>query len=144
MDVRRRGLADYPGFKTGPISSTLGGQRREICDLNYDGTAIAKLSSAAAWSPFDNFSIGLQTILYSGRFANTVTLSNCDGVICTQPENPDYDSAIQVTSDPLFAGTGARTSVRMELGADRFGLRDWLHGGHSDDCSNALTRSGTL
>ena len=96
-------LADYPGLQNWPDKLDSGRsapQRYAI--LNYDGTAIAKLSSAAAWTPFENFSVGLQAILYSGRFANTVTLSNCDGVICTQPENPDYDSAIQVTSDPLF------------------------------------------
>ena len=96
-------FADYPGLQNWPDSLESGRaapQRYAI--LNYDGTAIAKLSAAAAWVPFENFSVGFQGVLYSGRFSNTVTLSNCDGVICTQPENPDYDSAIQVTSDPLF------------------------------------------
>ena len=96
-------FADYPGLQNWPDTLESGRaapQRYSI--LNYDGTAIAKLSVAAAWSPVDDLSFGLQAIMYSGRFANTVTLSNCDGVICTQPENPDYDSAIQVTSDPLF------------------------------------------
>ena len=96
-------FADYPALQNWPDqleSGRAAPQRYSI--LNYDGTAIAKLATAAAWSPIKDFSIGMQAILYSGRFANTVTLSNCDGVICTQPENPDYDSAIQVTSDPLF------------------------------------------
>ena len=115
-------FADYPGLQNWPDTLESGRaapQRYSI--LNYEGTAIAKLSTAAAWTPIDNLSIGFQAILYSGRFANTVTLSNCDGVICTQPENPDYDSAIQVTSDPLFL-PGLSLGVQYGWGWGRLGL----------------------
>ena len=114
-------LADYPGLKTGPISSTLGGQRPEVCNPQLRRYGNREAFFGCCVSPFENFSIGLQTILYSGpsQHRNRPTVM----VLFV------HSRRIQITIVRFrsrltrsFAGTGVGTSVRMELGADRFGL----------------------
>src|SRR5690606_11225589 len=48
--------------------------------------------------------------LMSGTFTSRLTMSNCDGVVCTQPENPDYDSALEISAENILV-PGAQVGV---------------------------------
>lgn len=64
--------------------------------LSLHGTALAELVVGAAWRPLPELSIGITPGLLVGKFQSRVVVSACDRAICTQPENPEYDSPVEV------------------------------------------------
>lgn len=69
--------------------------------LSLEGSLLSSLNFGVAWRPFKELSIGLATHLLMGNFNARVALSACDGVICSFPEDPEYDAVAQI-SLPVF------------------------------------------
>ena len=95
--------ADYPLLQNWPDSLPDGSpapQRYAI--QNYNGTTISKFYVGAAYA-FDGWlAVGMTAQALVGNFVATMTASNCSGgPLCVQPENPDFDAAIQMASDFL-------------------------------------------
>jgi long-chain fatty acid transport protein len=89
--------------------------------LSMHGSAIASVAVGAAWMPLPRtLSIGFGVHLLSGSFAARTALSACDNVICTFPEDPDYDGIAQITLAPLFAAI-AVFGVSWNAGPVRIG-----------------------
>ncbi len=59
--------------------------------LTLEGTALAHIALGLSWRPIKQLSIGLGAQLMVGRFQAETYLSSCDGLVCTQPENPAWD-----------------------------------------------------
>lgn len=94
--------ADYPLLQNWPLEKDRGepaGQRYAIGD--YSGTKIFKTSLAAAYHLGEYVTVGAALQMFLGNFTTQVTVSTCDGFICTQPENPAYDALVQVNADNL-------------------------------------------
>ncbi len=92
-------FADYPLMQNWPEELDDGEpapQRYAV--YNYRGTAMMKGALAAAYHLDGYGSIGVSVQVLAGTFASEMTASICDGVICTQPENPDYDAVIQMSA----------------------------------------------
>lgn len=89
--------------------------------LRMDGTLLSQLALAAAWQPTTQFSLGLSLGAWVGTFHARTAVSACDGTICTQPENPNYDGIAEVKLFPLIAPT-ATLGARYDAGPVRFGL----------------------
>jgi len=87
--------------------------------MSMQGTILANAMLSVAYQPIDQLSIGLSAGVVTGTFAARTTISSCDGVICTQPEDPDYDAVTQVNAANLIAPaatlgiTYAATHVRI-------------------------------
>ncbi len=69
--------------------------------LSLEGSLLSTVALAAAWRPIEELSIGLSTHLLFGSFNAEVALSACDGVICSFPEDPEYDGVAHI-SLPVF------------------------------------------
>ena len=69
--------------------------------LSLEGSVLSTVALAAAWRPIEELSIGFATHLLFGSFNAQVALSACDGVICSFPEDPEYDGVAQITL-PVF------------------------------------------
>jgi long-chain fatty acid transport protein len=89
--------------------------------ITMDGTALLHLGLGAAWRPIPALSVGLGAQLVVGGFRAVTTLSACDRVICSQPENPDFDARAEIDLSPVAAPTfGAGLTYdagRVRLGA---------------------------
>ncbi len=92
-------------------------QRYSLIDLA--GSAFAHIVLGGAWQVTPELSLGAGVHLVAGRLVATTTLSACDRVICTQPENPDYDGLAQIDL-PIFAPT-ATVGATYDLGVVRIG-----------------------
>lgn len=80
-------------------------QRYSLLTLN--GSFVAPIVLGAAWRPIPQLSIGITGELLVAAFHARSTLSACDGVICTQPENPEYASVSEVALDGAVARTAS-------------------------------------
>ncbi len=69
--------------------------------LSLQGSLLSSIALGAAWKPIPELSIGLATHLLFGNFDARVALSACEGVICSFPEDPEYDAIAQI-SLPVF------------------------------------------
>ena len=87
---------------------------------NMKGTAVAYLALAAAWRPTPRLAIGISPELIVGRFDATVAMSACDGTICSQPEDPDYDGVAQFEAFPIIRAT-ANLGITYDAGKVRLG-----------------------
>lgn len=110
--------ADYPTLQSWPDDDEA---PQRYAALNYDGTAIASLQLGAGYRLGELAAIGFAVVVQYGTFASQVTSSTCDGVICTQPENPDFDSRIQVVAKHILApavhvGLTATPAPALRLG----------------------------
>lgn len=73
--------------------------------LSLQGSLLLSISAAAAWRPIEEFTIGLAAHVLVGSFNATVALSACDGIICSFPEDPEYDAISNIslpTAYPFF------------------------------------------
>lgn len=70
--------------------------------LSLEGSLLASVILAGAWRPIKELSIGLATHLLFGNFDARVALSACDGVICSFPEDPEYDGIAQLSLPTFF------------------------------------------
>lgn len=68
-------------------------QRYSLIDLR--GTLLANVGAGISFQPIEQLSFGATLGVTTGSFAATTTMSSCDGAICTQPENPEYDALTQ-------------------------------------------------
>ncbi len=96
--------ADTPGLQTWPSELPDGSpapQRYAIEE--YNGTAIVKLAAGAAVRPIPQLAFGLSLQAMVGTFADTKSVSACDGVICTQAEDPLHDTRIQLVAKNIFS-----------------------------------------
>ncbi len=76
-------------------------QRYSIC--NYNGTAMATGGVGVAYRVDPRLTVGAAVHVLVGKLVTEVVLSVCDGAVCTQAENPDYDAAAQVASSMLVS-----------------------------------------
>ena len=93
-------------------------QRYSLIDL--DGSAVAHVVVGAAYRPMPELSVGATLHLVVGRLRALTALSACDRVICTQPENPEYDGLseldLPILSPTFTAGVVYATDM-LRLGA---------------------------
>ena len=106
-------------------------QRYSLIDL--EGSGFAHIVLGGAWRPTPELSVGAGFHLIVGQLVAVTTLSACDRVICTQPENPDYDSLAQVERT-LLTATG-QLGVTYDLGVVRLGASFMLPHSHSGDAT---------
>jgi long-chain fatty acid transport protein len=70
--------------------------------LSLEGSLLASVNAGVAWRPFEELSIGFATHLLMGNFNAQVALSACDGVICSFPEDPEYDAIAQISLPVVY------------------------------------------
>ncbi|GAB4207971.1 MAG: hypothetical protein OHK0013_26030 [Sandaracinaceae bacterium] len=108
-----------------PESITVDGTERAAPQryslLSLEGSLIAGFAIGGAWRPIPELSIGLGGALIYGSFAARTTLSACDGVVCSFPEDPEYDAVAQLTFNPIFTGIGT-AGVIWDPGPVRLGF----------------------
>ena len=87
--------ADYPAMQYWQQALTDPAAAERYGASDFRGTALAKtwFGVGARITPW--LAVGASAQLLLGRFVATNVVSACDGVICTQPENPDYDVVVQ-------------------------------------------------
>lgn len=125
--------ADYPAMQNWPDQSDAP-QRYAVG--NYRGTAMSKLSAGAGYRVNDWLSVGGALQLLVGSFTSTTTVSACDGALCTQPENPDYDTTIQMRADGLVV-PGAHLGIQLRP-------REWLHVGLAWESGYTIDHTATF
>lgn len=108
-------LMEYPEEVNGNAAA----QRYSL--LSMQGSLIASLALGGAWRPIPELSIGLGVHVVYGAFAARTTLSACEGVICTFPEDPEYDAVAQLTLNPAFSAIGT-VGVVWDPGPVRLGF----------------------
>lgn len=101
-------LQNWPETKS---NSAPAAQRYAI--ENYNGTAMVKMAAGGAYAITDWLSIGATFQLVAGNFGSQVRASACDGAICTQAENPSYDTVIQMRSSMIMV-PGAQVGVLIQ------------------------------
>jgi len=69
---------------------------------NLDGSAAVHIAAGAAWRPIPELSIGADVQFVVGSLTTETALSSCDRVLCTFPENPEWDAQSQMNL-PLFS-----------------------------------------
>ncbi len=70
--------------------------------LTLEGSLLVSVNAGVAWRPIEEFSIGLAGHVLIGSFDATVALSACDGVICSFPEDPEYDGIANLSLPSVF------------------------------------------
>lgn len=70
--------------------------------LSLEGSFLSTAILAAAWRPIEELSVGLSTHFLFGNFDAQVALSACDGVICSFPEDPEYDGVAKISLPTFF------------------------------------------
>ena len=74
-------------------------QRYSLYSL--EGSAFVNLTPAVAYRPIPELSLGVGLHLLVGRFVGETAISACDGFLCTQPENPEWDGVAQFDLNPI-------------------------------------------
>ena len=91
-------LQEWPGGFEAP-------QRYATAD--YRGTTLSKVAIGAGYRIFDWLSVGASFQAMVGSFSSINTISGCDNsLLCTQPENPDFDIVARMTAKNLFIPGG--------------------------------------
>lgn len=108
-----------------PESITLNGapspapQRYSL--LTMDGSLLAHLGLGAAYRVNERLSLGATFQMIVGTFQARNTLSACDRALCTQPENPEYDSVAELRlsgiAQPTFSLGAIYDFGMVRLGA---------------------------
>ena len=90
--------------------------------LSMNGSLVANAILGGAWRPsfLPGLSIGVTGQVVVASLRTRTTLSACDGVICSQPENPEYDSVAEVELDNRIAPTGS-IGLQYNFGMVRIG-----------------------
>ena len=90
--------------------------------LSFEGSGISNLTLGAGYPALPWLHVGASFHLYVGQFGAEVAVSGCDGVVCTQPENWEYDALVGVAAGPILApGVGLGIRAFLPLGL-RLGL----------------------
>ena len=110
--------ADYPMLQNWPSTAAdpYAPQRYAVGD--YRGTVLSKIIAGAGYRVNEWLSVGASLQVLAGNFTAVNTVSTCDGVVCTQPENPAYDATIQMRAQGIVV-PGAQLGVQIRP-------TDWL------------------
>jgi len=100
--------------------------------LGLKGSILANLVAGLAYRGFGPLSIGADVQLVTGTFQAQTALSACDGVVCSFPEQRDFDAYATVSTFPALGVTGV-LGMTLDLRALRLGasltlpytLRGW-------------------
>ena len=93
-------------------------QRYSLIDLK--GSLITTIGVGISYQPIPQLSFGATVGVTAGSFAATTTMSSCDGAICTQPENPEYDALTQFKL-PMFVAPHVSVGAIGHFGILRLG-----------------------
>lgn len=93
-------------------------QRYSLFNLN--GTVLLTIGAGLAYRPIPQLSIGVMAGVVTGSFGASTTMSSCDGAICTQPENPEYDALTQFSLTRFLAPVVSVGAI-YDAGIIRFG-----------------------
>jgi long-chain fatty acid transport protein len=88
--------------------------------ITLEGSSLLPLAIGAAWRPMKELSIGLTGGVVLGEFRAQVALSACDGVICSFPEDPEYDATVEMAvpvAFPFFTLGGVVDLDAVRIGA---------------------------
>lgn len=92
--------------------------------LELKGTVLANLTAGLAYK-LGPLSIGVDVQVPVGYFRAKTALTACDAVICSFPEQKDFDAYATVTTIPTYGITGVG-GVILNLDAVRFGFSAML------------------
>ncbi len=93
--------------------------------FTMDGTIMAHVVAGAAWRPIPELSIGIAPQLVVGALTAEVAVNACDGTLCSQPENPEYDGLAQIRISPIIR-PAASLGVTYDAGVVRVGASTML------------------
>lgn len=79
--------------------------------LELKGTVLANLTAGVAWEATDWLSIGGDVQVAAGYFRAKTALSACDGVLCSFPEQRDFDAYATVKAFPTYGFTGVLGAI---------------------------------
>jgi long-chain fatty acid transport protein len=88
--------------------------------LTMEGSVFAVGALSAAWTPIRGLSVGASLNAILGGFRIRVNISACDQVLCSQPENPEYDAEVEMHQSSTFE-LNARFGIRYTVGRLRIG-----------------------
>ncbi len=88
--------------------------------LSLQGSLLSTITAGVAWRPIRELSIGFTGNVLVGNFNAQVALSACDGVICSFPEDPQYDAVSQITLPTAYPYFGL--GAILDLDFIRIGL----------------------
>lgn len=104
-----------------PATGVQGPAPQRYSLLDMDGSLISSVAAGVAWRPLRRLSLGAGVHVVMGSFGARVTLSACDGTICTFPEDPEYDTVAQMTLEPVFTAI-ATVGAIYDAGPFRLGF----------------------
>ena len=89
------------------------------------GTVLANATAGLAWAPIKALAIGFDVQVPVGYFRAQTALSACDAVICSFPEEKDFDARATVKTIPTYGISGV-AGIVLNLDAVRFGVSAML------------------
>lgn len=102
---------DNPGCEAAPTRYSL---------YSLDGSAFASISPGVSWEPIKGLHFGVGMHLMFGAFTGETAISGCDGGLCTQPENPEWDGRVRFNLSPIVE-PGLSAGVTYDGGVFRVG-----------------------
>ncbi|MET0340871.1 MAG: outer membrane protein transport protein [Polyangiales bacterium] len=88
--------------------------------IGLKGSVLANLAAGFAYHGLKPFSFGADVQLAAGQFKAETALSACDGVICSFPEQKDFDAYATIKAFPALGITGV-FGMTLNLDALRLG-----------------------
>lgn len=79
--------------------------------LELKGTALANIVGGVSWEALDWLTLGGSAHIQAGYFRAKTALSACDGVICSFPEQRDFDAYASVKAFPTIGFTGVLGAI---------------------------------
>lgn len=104
--------ADYPMLQNWPSAADDPYTPQRYAVGDYRGTLLSKIVAGAGYRVNQWVSVGATVQVLAGNFSAVNTASTCDGVVCTQPENPAYDATIQMRAQGIVA-PGAQVGIQV-------------------------------
>ncbi|MDB4975294.1 MAG: rane protein in aromatic hydrocarbon degradation [Myxococcaceae bacterium] len=93
--------------------------------IGLRGTVLANPTAGIAWAPIKAIQIGFDVQVPVGYFRAETALTACDGVICSFPEQKDFDARATIKTIPTYGITGV-AGIVLNLDAVRFGFSAML------------------
>ena len=93
--------------------------------MGLKGSILSNLAIGGAWHGLEGLSIGADVQFVGGMFKVEQALSTCDQVICSFPEDPDYDAIADIKLAPAFGITGV-FGITYDMGLMRLGASAML------------------
>ena len=112
------GSCDFTGDDADDPSCQPAPQRYSLYSL--EGSAFLNVSPAVAWRPVEELSVGLGMHLLVGSFVGETAISSCDGFVCSQPEDPEWDGLARFELSPIIH-PGISGGLTYDAGVVRVG-----------------------